>query len=346
MNTQEMISIKAKHQNEIRRFALPQKSSFATLETTLNSLFSLSNPVIKYTDDEGDLCTISTQQELDYAVSTNQGLLRLHLFAPEDLQAPAPVISAPQIPLCSAIPSTCSAFPNPDRKHFLLEKMDNKHSQLVSKRDDLSAKLASDEINSERRRVLSWKLEKIQDKIAGLEARRQQMAHHLANPDSEHPWRGRGGGRGGRGGRGGPHGHHGHPGHHEHPGQHPHHEHGMMPEGQQPTEQPCQPKEQRWMDWMDKRQGNLTSKRDSLNLKLADESITPQRKAALEAKSQKVQEKLTALEARRQQLATEGPSCGGRGGRRGGRGGWRHMDIPSANATGHCGQQTDDATPK
>ena len=53
MNTQEeMIAIKAQNQNEIRRFALPLNSSYETLQTSINTLFSESNPVIKFTDDE------------------------------------------------------------------------------------------------------------------------------------------------------------------------------------------------------------------------------------------------------------------------------------------------------
>lgn len=383
MNTQDMISIKAKHQNEIRRFALPLKSTYATLETSLNSLFTLSSPVIKYTDDEGDLCTISTQQEFDYAVSTTKGLLRLHLFSPEDLKASttassfsAPVsTSAPQIPLSSS--QECP------QKHFLLEKMDNKHAQLISKRDDLKSKLASDSLNSERRRVLSWKLEKIEGKISMLEQRRKNMAYHLQNPgEGGHhhgPWRG--GARGGRGARGPHHGpghfehgshqdwpHHGPPPHHhDWPHHAPHHdwphhgpphhhhagpghfEHHVMPPHQHNFDEQQgghphphhQQKEQRWLDWMDKRQANLTSKRDSLNAKIAEEGITPQRKEILTEKLKKVQDKLTALELRRQQLADGVHPCVKGAGRRGGRGGW-------GKHAGQCEQQqtADSTTPK
>jgi hypothetical protein len=88
---------------------------------------------------------------------------------------------------------------------------------------------------------------------------------------------------------------------------------------------------------MDKRQANLSSKTDSLNSKLADESITPQRREILNGKLAKVQEKLSALELRRQQLA-DGVPCGRGGGRRGGgRGGW---------GKGSGEQQTTDVTPK
>jgi len=290
MNTQEIISIKAKYENEIRRFALPVKSTFATLETSLNSLFSLSSPVIKYTDDEGDLCTISTQQELDFALALNQGLLRLHLFSSGDV---------PQIPPSVLPTPTCSANPHQDRKQFWLEKLENKHARLVAKRTELDTKLAEKELtkNEDRVRVLTWKREKVQEKIAMVEARKQQITQNTQNPQ-EKPWKG-GKGRGGCGGRRG-------------------REHAQ--DQQEDCKQDPQQKQQRWIEWMDKRQSNLISKRDSINAKLAEGELSPERRTALGNKLEKVQEKLSALEMRKQQLAQGGGCRGGRGGRGCGRG--------------------------
>jgi len=77
---------------------------------------------------------------------------------------------------------------------------------------------------------------------------------------------------------------------------------------------------------MDKRQANLTEKRDSLNVKLADGSLTPERRTKLNEKLLKVQDKITALEAKRQQMASCGPRRG-RGGCGAGRGRWRNCDA-------------------
>jgi len=130
MNTQEMIAIKAQYQNEIRRFALPAKVTYATLETSITTLFSLSGPVIKFADDEGDLCTISTQQELDCALELSQGkVLRLHLFSPIVEVPQIPTQSVPTMPMMTPVANDHS-----NKKTFWLEKMETKKSCLGCKK--------------------------------------------------------------------------------------------------------------------------------------------------------------------------------------------------------------------
>jgi len=298
MNTQELIAIKAQYQNDIRRFSLPAKSTFETLETTLNTLFSLSgSPVIKYTDDERDLCTISTQREFDFALTLNQNLLRVQIFTAEVPQI-ASVQSVTASPMCSGTDQ-----PQDQQKNCWLEKIDNKQAALVAKRDFITSKLADDTLNAERRRVLNWKLEKIQEKIIFFEVRKRQI---VENPQGH--WKG-GRGRGGHG----PQRSHPHGPHHEHPHPHgPHHEHphphGFPSHGPLGHPHHEEPKH----EWIEKRQLMLTSKRETIKAKIADEKTTPERKEILSAKLLKVEEKLNAIETRKQHWAQ-----GGRGGRRG-----------------------------
>jgi len=205
---------------------------------------------------------------LSFALSLNQGsLLRLHLFSP--------VVEVPQIPQTSVPTTTPMCSGNDQQKNCWLEKLETKHARLTAKRDELSSKLADDALNADRRRVITWKLEKVQEKISFIETRKQQISQ---NPQ-EHWKGGRGGGRGG----------------------------GCRRNQQQHQEanQHQQPKEQCWSEWMEKRQTNLVAKRDSINAKLAEggDQMEPERRNALNQKLQMIQEKINAIELRKQQLA-------------------------------------------
>jgi small-conductance mechanosensitive channel len=223
MDTQGMISVKAKFQSEIRRFALPASSSWTTLEKTLGSLFSISEPiVVKYLDDEEDLCTISSQEEFNFALAMLKSPLRIHIFlAGEKNVAQTPCLSSSQ----SAHHSTYQPAYQPAHEHgnFSAEKanpraerMQNRQTQLEEKRKAIQAALSDDSLNSEKRRVLTWKVQKIEEKIQALESRREKQnerhekhdrpERHEGKPFSRHGladqpghW---GRGRGGRGGRG------------------------------------------------------------------------------------------------------------------------------------------------
>jgi len=224
MDTQGMISVKAKFQNEIRRFALPAASSWTTLETTLGSLFSISEPiVVKYLDDEDDLCTISSQDELNFAIAMQKSPLRIHIFQvgspkqQEQVQAPLSLSSSrprlhPNAPAFQpAIPPALPPQfekPTPCQKG---ERMQAKLAQLEEKKKTFLSALSDESLNSEKRRVMTWKVQKIEEKINVIELRRDKQLekeksgfprHGLADQPG-HWGRGRGGcGGRGRGGRG------------------------------------------------------------------------------------------------------------------------------------------------
>jgi len=250
----------------------------------------------------------------------NKELLRITLFGPGETQS-APVTTAtPQIPLDNlqpACPQTGCSNPKEQKCKWWMDKIDGKHAALTQKSDEIMAKLAQDNLNSDKRRVLTWKVEKIQEKIAALESRKQRISQNMPNPSPQDcQWRG-GRGRGGcRGGRG----FSGHPleteGANHHGCNKDQKHHGCNKDQQQHGCNKDQQPEQRWCDWMTKRQEMLSSKRDSINAKLADTSITPERKEKLTEKLQRVNEKINALETRKNQISEGG--CP----RRGGRGGW------------------------
>jgi hypothetical protein len=85
-----MIHIKAKLDNDFRRFQCVD--DYATVLSTLRTLFHITEQetfLIKFLDDEGDLCTISSQLEFEFAVAHSE-LLKITLFKQE---APKPVVA-------------------------------------------------------------------------------------------------------------------------------------------------------------------------------------------------------------------------------------------------------------
>jgi len=76
------IHCKVLYGNEFRRFAL-KNADFSTLFDTVKRLFSLPyGSVLKYRDDEGDLVTISSTEELSCALEFSSGLLHLVVVTP------------------------------------------------------------------------------------------------------------------------------------------------------------------------------------------------------------------------------------------------------------------------
>jgi len=102
MDATNMIHIKARMNDDFRRFQC--KDDFATVLSTLRTLFHIPEQdtfLIKFLDDEGDLCTISTQIEFEFAVAHSE-LLKITLF-----QNPA----VPQPAIAEAIPCRFAANP-------------------------------------------------------------------------------------------------------------------------------------------------------------------------------------------------------------------------------------------
>jgi hypothetical protein len=104
MDATNMIHIKARMNDDFRRFQC--KDDFATVLSTLRTLFHIPEQdtfLIKFLDDEGDLCTISTQIEFEFAVAHSE-LLKITLFQ-------NPAVPQPAAPIAEAIPCRFAANP-------------------------------------------------------------------------------------------------------------------------------------------------------------------------------------------------------------------------------------------
>jgi len=95
--------IKARFNEDIRRFQCP--SSWTTLVDNLHELFSIPKTqqlAICYRDEENDLCTLSCQMELDFAISYGSPL-QLVVRTTGPVQAPTPSVT-PAIAPASDLP--------------------------------------------------------------------------------------------------------------------------------------------------------------------------------------------------------------------------------------------------
>lgn len=84
--------LKIKFENDIRRISLERTPNFEELLQVVKQLFSVSDPVIKYEDDEKDLVTVSSDMELKeaYSVATKtSNIIHLYVTAKNKTQ-PAP----------------------------------------------------------------------------------------------------------------------------------------------------------------------------------------------------------------------------------------------------------------
>ena len=104
--------IKASYGQEVRRFVV-QSKSFERLYSQIAEIFEISKDsfVLKFYDDEGDLCSITSDLELDYVVSNEYKIIvvdlagssqRAPIFSTGDASAPEaaqPVASNSGLPI-------------------------------------------------------------------------------------------------------------------------------------------------------------------------------------------------------------------------------------------------------
>ena len=76
-----MVRVKAVFGGEVRRFALEQPLTFASLSERVRDAFRLDGFCLKYLDCDGDFVCMSTDVELaDAVAATDDGLLRIHIL--------------------------------------------------------------------------------------------------------------------------------------------------------------------------------------------------------------------------------------------------------------------------
>ncbi len=89
-----MSHVKANFDGDIRRFRLPAAPTFTDLVAQLSSMYSLSDFVVKYKDEEGDLVTLGSDSELAEAIAgAPNGILRLDVLRSPFAEPVAPVDS-------------------------------------------------------------------------------------------------------------------------------------------------------------------------------------------------------------------------------------------------------------
>ena len=77
-----MIRVKSDLNDDIRRFVLPESANFDILLAHIRSMYDINYFTIKYKDEDGDLVTIATDEELKEAISwtDKSGMLRISVF--------------------------------------------------------------------------------------------------------------------------------------------------------------------------------------------------------------------------------------------------------------------------
>jgi hypothetical protein len=200
------------YDNEFRRFLLTPVS-FAKLETTLKTLFSLNAELrIKFQDDENDWVLITSDQELVYATELSGSPLRL------------------QVTLIQSSVETDALFGQGrgrggkgcrggrGGRKAPMERLDASSSRLTERINQLETKLNSN-LPPEREELIRWRLAKLQEKLAAVIAKKESLGTNGEAQNEQAPIVAlsdcvplsseeektscRGGRRGGRCGRGG-----------------------------------------------------------------------------------------------------------------------------------------------
>jgi len=164
------------HDNEFRRFLL-SPISFLNLHTTLKTLFGLESEFrIKFQDDENDWVLVTDDQELVYATELSGSPLRLQvkLNSSEPSKAGAESLSATEIGRrrgCRGRGRGAGrgGFKSPE------ERLSNQSSRLTDRINQLETKINSNNLSSERERVLRWRLAKLQEKLAFAKAMKESL---------------------------------------------------------------------------------------------------------------------------------------------------------------------------
>ncbi|EFA82588.1 ZZ-type zinc finger-containing protein [Heterostelium album PN500] len=106
----DQLSIKVTYNGDTRRISFERTPSYLELFSTLKSLFSLTSLLLKYTDDDGDLISVTSEVEFKEALSLigykTPRLLRLTVLAKDAAQQPS-AGSTPQPQQQQSQPQSC-----------------------------------------------------------------------------------------------------------------------------------------------------------------------------------------------------------------------------------------------
>jgi len=177
------VHVKVEFQNEIRRFPL-NTPSFTYLLNLSRTLYGVGENVIltaKWLDDEGDWVTITTDEELDYAISVQSQTKTFKIKLSSTQSENNPV----------------SADAHVNWKDWRKQKKAKKQELLEQRLELVRTKIAG-EVNESEKRALLWRESKIEEKLERV----KQFSSSDDSDDGCHKWQ-RGRGRGRFGGCGG-----------------------------------------------------------------------------------------------------------------------------------------------
>jgi len=204
--TTTQIHVKASLDNEFRRFAL-NPPTFINLFTTLKTLFNIDKEFrIKFQDDEKDWVLLSTDQELLYAHELAGSPLRLDIKIVHESTATSPS----DLDACRGGRGRSRGRGGRVGANLSKEeRLTLKSNKLASRIAELETKINSGHLNSDRDRVLRWRLGNLQNKLKAIQLAKETLqtapGGDMTSPSSAtetHPFCNFRGGRGrGRGGR-------------------------------------------------------------------------------------------------------------------------------------------------
>jgi len=170
-----MIHIKAKLDEDFRRFTC--QDDYATVLSMLRNLFRIPEQddfQVKYLDDEGDLCTISTQLEFEFAVAHSE-LLKITLFR-KPKAAPvaerAPCLTNPKMEcLKERLAAVNAKLALPNLPPHKVENL-NRRKQFLEAKLSQVAENPTAEVSSD---MPAWKLGcGLENRLAGINAKLEQ----------------------------------------------------------------------------------------------------------------------------------------------------------------------------
>jgi len=172
------VHIKLQFENEIRRFSC--EPVLSVLEQFVRTLLDINfSFVLKYPDEDNDLCNISNQFELDYAVSHITSPLRIKVIKQLNTQ-----------PLSQTVAQT-NTLPAPVSPMVCLPREQVLQNKLLG----IKALLERPDLPPQR-------AENLKKRQQNLEAKLEQFKSASQTPSDAPEWRGHGGCRRGRGARG------------------------------------------------------------------------------------------------------------------------------------------------
>jgi len=173
MQTQTNVHVKAISYSDLRRFALTE-TNFDALQSTIRLVFAFSPEVsfvLKFLDDEKDWISFSTDFELQHAIELSKSLLRVRVVLPDAIDTPVTEGSCPRGEKEKGRGGRgCRGGRGGRGFAITTERLTLKLEIITQRISDLEEILADPATPSDRKRAITWKLDKLKEKAERLTA--------------------------------------------------------------------------------------------------------------------------------------------------------------------------------